>query len=112
MKRILFGTILPIMLLVSFCGKKVDRHGIDLQLKLTPATITDSLYLKMDYEFKTEKDFKKLNGDYAVFVHFWRVNSKEMLLQDDHLPLKKTSEWEQNDTIEVFPGFIYPAIFE
>jgi hypothetical protein len=100
MKRILFGVILPIALLVSFCGKKVDRHGIDLQLKLTPATITDSLYLKMDYEFKTEKNFKKLNGDYAVFVHFWRVNSKEMLLQDDHLPLKKTSAWGQNEQLK------------
>jgi hypothetical protein len=100
MKRILFGMILPIMLLVSFCGKKVDHHGIDLQLTLTPATITDSLYLNMDYEFKTEKKFKKLNGDYAVFVHFWRVNSKEMLLQDDHLPLKNTSEWKQNDTLK------------
>lgn len=100
MKRILFGMILPITLLVSFCGKKADRHGIDLQLKLTPATITDSLYLNMDYEFKTDKNFKKFNSDYAVYVHFLRVNSKEMLLQDDHLPLKKTSEWKQNDTLK------------
>jgi hypothetical protein len=100
MKRILFGAILPIILLVSFCGKKIDRHGIDFKLKLTPATITDSLYLKMDYEFKTEENFKKLNGDYTVFVHFWRVNGKEMLLQDDHLPLKKTSEWGQNEQFE------------
>ena len=97
MKRILLVTILPIALLLSFCGKKVDRQGIDLQLKLTPATITDSLYLKMDYEFKTSKDFKKLKDDYEVFVHFWRINSKEMLLQDDHLLLKKTSDWGQNE---------------
>jgi len=100
MKRTIFVTILSIALFISFCGKKVDRQGIDLQLKLTPASITDSLYLKMDYEFKTAKDFKKLNNDYSVFVHFWRVNSKEMLLQDDHLPLKKTSEWGQNDQLK------------
>lgn len=100
MKRIFFVAILPIALLVSFCGKKVDRQGIDLQLKLTPASITDSLYLKMDYEFKTAKDFKKLNSDYSVFVHFWRVNSKEMLLQDDHMPLKKTSAWGQNEQLK------------
>ena len=89
MKRTLFGAILLITLFGSFCGKKVDRHGIDLQIQLTPATITDSLYLKMDYEFKTEKDFKKLDGDYSVFVHFWRTNSKEMLLQDDHFAFEK-----------------------
>ena len=100
MKRILFVTLLAIAFLSFFCCKKVDRQGIDLQLKLTPTTITDSLYLKMDYEFKTEKDFKKLADDYAVFVHFWRVNSKEMLLQDNHLPLKKTSAWGQNDQLK------------
>ncbi|MEI6614186.1 MAG: hypothetical protein WCL37_04755, partial [Chrysiogenales bacterium] len=100
MKRILIVAVLPIALLLSFCGKKVDRQGIDLQLKLTPATITDSLYLKMDYEFKTSKDFKKLKDDYNVFVHFWRVNSKEMLLQDDHLLLKKTSDWVQNEQFD------------
>jgi hypothetical protein len=100
MKRIVVVAILPIALLFSFCGKKVDRQGIDLQLKLNPASITDSLYLKMDYEFKTEKDFKKLNSDYAIFVHFWRVNSKEMLLQDDHLPLKKTSAWGPNEQLK------------
>lgn len=100
MKRMIVAVILPIALLGSFCGKKVDRRGIDLQVKLTPAAVTDSLYLQMDYEFKTAKDFKKLDSDYAVFVHFWRVNSKEMLLQDDHSPLKKTIEWGQNEDLK------------
>ena len=92
--------ILSIMLLTAFCSKKIDRKGIDLKLKLSPETITDSLYLKMDYEFKTGKNFKKFGSDYSIFVHFWRVNSKEMLLQDDHLPLKKTTGWVANDSIK------------
>jgi len=92
--------ILSIMLLTAFCSKKIDRKGIDLKLKLSPETITDSLYLKMDYEFKTGKNFKKFGSDYSIFVHFWRVNSKEMLLQDDHMPLKKTTEWVANDSIK------------
>ncbi len=100
MKRVFFTAILPIALLFSFCGKKVDRHGVDLQLKLTPAAVTDSLFLKMDYKFKTENDFKKFSEDYNVFVHFWRLNSKEMLLQDDHVPVKKTSAWGQNEQLE------------
>ena len=54
----------------------------------------------MNYEFKTGKDFKKFGSDYSIFVHFWRVNSKEMLLQDDHLPVKKTSAWVANDNIQ------------
>jgi hypothetical protein len=100
MKRTIFAAILPIVFLFSFCGKKVDRQGIDLQLKLKPDSITDSLYLQMDYEFKTAKDFKKFKEDYNVFVHFWRVNSKEMLLQDDHVLLKKTSVWGQNEDLK------------
>ena len=44
---------------------------------------------------KPPQTFKKLARDYSVFVHFWRVNSKEMLLQDDHVPLKKTSDWDR-----------------
>jgi hypothetical protein len=100
MKTKISIVLLPIILLTAFCGKKIDRKGIDLVVKLSPETITDSLFLKMDYEFKTSADFKKLGTDYSVFVHFWRVNSKEMLLQDDHLPVKNTSAWTANDDIK------------
>ncbi|MCX6558024.1 MAG: hypothetical protein NTW95_11470 [Candidatus Aminicenantes bacterium] len=100
MKRIIMVTILPIALLLSFCSKRVDRQGIDLKLTLTPESVTDSLYLKMDYEFKTANDFKKLARDFDVFVHFWRVNSKEMLLQDDHALAKKTSAWGANEDLK------------
>ena len=99
MKSKLLLALLPIMLVTSFCGKKSDRNGIDLAMTLSPETVTDSLFFKMDYEFKTDAAFKKLATDYSVFVHFWRVNGKEMLLQDDHLPLKNTSAWTANDSI-------------
>jgi hypothetical protein len=99
MKRKLLFTLLPIILLASFCGKKNDHLGVRLAMTLAPETVTDSLFFKMDYEFKTAADFKKLGTDYSVFVHFWRVNSKEMLLQDDHLPLKNTSAWAANESI-------------
>jgi hypothetical protein len=88
------------MLLTAFCSKKIDRKGVDLKLTLSPETITDSLYLKMDYEFKTASDFKKLGTEYSVFVHFWRVNSKEMLLQDDHQPLQTTAAWTANSSVK------------
>jgi hypothetical protein len=100
MKSKIMAALLPILLLTNFCGKKMDYKGIDLILRLSPDTVTDSLFLKMDYRFQTAADFKKLGGDYSVFVHFWRVNSKEMLLQDDHAPVKSTSAWTANDTIQ------------
>ncbi|MCU0237560.1 MAG: hypothetical protein MUC72_10820 [Acidobacteria bacterium] len=91
--------LLLIILATSFCGKKTDRMGIDLAMTLAPETVTDSLFFKMDYEFKTDAAFKKLATDYSVFVHFWRLNSKEMLLQDDHLPVKNTGGWTASDRI-------------
>jgi len=100
MKAKLLVVVFSILLLTAFCSKKIDRKGLDLKMALSPETITDSLYLKMDYEFKTAGDFKKLGDDYSIFVHFWRVNSKEMLLQDDHKPLKKISDWVANESIK------------
>jgi hypothetical protein len=94
------AVLLPIILLTGFCGKKIDRKGVELVLTLSPETVTDSLFLKMDYEFKTSDAFKKLSSDYSVFVHFWRVSSKEMLLQDDHLPVKNTTAWTAKDDVK------------
>ena len=100
MKTKIMAVLFSILLLTAFCSKKVDRKGVDLKLTLSPETITDSLYVKMDYEFTTASDFKKFDDEYSIFVHFWKVNSKEMLLQDDHVPMKKISEWGANDSIK------------
>jgi hypothetical protein len=77
----------------------MNSKDIKLNLTILPETITDSLYLKMKYEFVLSKDFKGLNDDYVVFVHFWRAKNKEMLLLDDHQPEKKISQWQKGDKI-------------
>ena len=98
MKRLII-LIIAAALMLMFCGKKQDTRGIELNLRISPEPLTDSLYVKMDYDFKTGNDFKKIDKDYRVFVHFWRTNSKEMLIQDDHSPVKKTSEWSLSETM-------------
>lgn len=99
MKLRIAWAMLPILLLAPSCGGKADRRGIDLALTLAPATVTDSLFLKLDFDFKTAADFRKLDPGCRIFVHFWRMNSKEMLLQDDHLPVKDTGAWAANDRV-------------
>jgi len=91
--------IMAAVLLLAGCGKKKETQGIELSLNLSPQPLTDCLYVNMDYTFKTGNDFKKLAKEYRVFVHFWRTNSKEMLIQDDHPPVKKTSEWVPGETM-------------
>ncbi|HLP58808.1 MAG TPA: hypothetical protein VK186_08265 [Candidatus Deferrimicrobium sp.] len=81
------------------CSKKMDSKGVKLNLTILPETITDSLYLKMKYEFILSNDFQGLSDDYLLFVHFWRAKNKEMLLADDHQPDKKISQWKKGDKI-------------
>jgi len=94
-------TIVLISVLFGFfsCAKKTENKEIQLNLKISPQPLTDFLYANIDYEFKTGANFKKFAKDYTVFVHFWRTASKEILLQDDHQPVKKTSLWTAKDTI-------------
>jgi hypothetical protein len=104
MKRRSVSTLLLFIILagVSFlavCNKKADTKGVELNLTLLPQTITDSLYVKMNYDFHLTDAFEGLSDDYQLFVHFWRVKNKEMLFVDDHHPEKKISEWKKGENI-------------
>jgi hypothetical protein len=100
MKKSIIGIILllaAVVVFLSVCSKDADTKGVKLNLTLLPETITDSLYVKMNYEFVLSDEFEGLNQDYRIFVHFWRVKNKEMLLVDDHQPGKKIGEWKKGD---------------
>jgi hypothetical protein len=98
------------------CGKKegdqIADVGVKLNLSLSPDTITDFLYVTMDYEYEILDDFNKIDKDYLVFVHFWRLKSKEMLIQDDHLPVKKTTEWKAGDKVSYSRMFFIPKFLD
>jgi hypothetical protein len=93
--------ILALLLLTS-CNKNSGNKGIELDMTILPKTITDSLYVKMSYKFNFTEKFSpsQLSDDYKVFVHFWRTKNKEMLLQDDHTPVKKISQWKVGDSLD------------
>ena len=84
---------------LTSCTKKSDNRGVELTLKILPETVTDSLYVKMNYQFKAADTFSGLDNNYKVFVHFWRSKNKEMLLQDDHTPEKSFSQWKTGDSV-------------
>ena len=73
-------SVLILMLMVfslTSCTKKSDNRGVELTLKILPGTVTDSLYVKMNYQFSLADTFSGLTDDYKVFVHFWRLKNKE-----------------------------------
>lgn len=94
------------------CGNKSENKGIKLELQILPETLTDFLYVKMNYRFDCTDKFETLDDDYRFFVHFWRVKNKEMLLQDDHMPEKKFSQWKKGETIAYSRVVFLPEFLE
>lgn len=117
MKQRNISILLLIFILAGFailtvCNKKADTKGVELNLTLLPGTITDSLYVKMNYAYAFSETFEPFKEDYRVFVHFWRVKNKEMLLVDDHQPEKKISEWKKGDKINYSRVIFIPRFLD
>jgi hypothetical protein len=91
--------LIGLFVFLSVCSKTVDTKGIELNVTLLPKTITDFLYVKMNYAFNLPDTFAGLDEDYWVFVHFWRVKNKEMLLGDDHVPEKRFIDWKKGENV-------------
>lgn len=86
-------------MILAGCGGKKGSDAIDLQMAIQPETLSDALYIKMNYQFKLKESFDRLGEGHVVFVHFWKMKNKEMLLQDDHTPQKPFDQWKASDEI-------------
>ncbi len=109
------GIILPLIglfVFLSACGKKLDTKGIELNVTLLPQTITDFLYVKMNYAFNLSDTFEGLDDDYQIFVHFWRVKNKEMLLGDDHVPEKRFADWKKGENVNYSRVIFIPRFLD
>jgi len=92
--------LIPLLfLLMPSCGGRPALKGLDLKLEILPDTVTDFLYAKMNYAIDVKEGFAGLDDDYRMFVHFWRLKTKEMLFQDDHTPAKPFSQWKPGDSV-------------
>jgi hypothetical protein len=97
---------------MSSCGTTSDYKGVELKLEILPVTITDFLYMKMNYEFDVKDEFTGLDDDCRIFVHFWRLKTKEMLLQDDHAPGKPFSQWKTGDSVKYSRVIFIPEFLD
>lgn len=119
--------ILIIMFAILFsCGKKNDTQGIDFKLNISPKivsydnadilTLTDKLFIKMDFEYKITDKFEKLEGNYFVFVHFWRKKQDKMLLNFDHafkdVGVPDVSKWKKGDVIKYSKKVYIPKFLD
>jgi len=104
--------LIGLFVFLTVCNKEADTKGIELNVTLLPQTITDFLYVKMNYGFSLSEKFEGFNEDYRIFVHFWRVKNKEMLLVDDHRPEKKIPEWKTGDKVNYSRVIFIPRFLD
>ncbi len=74
------------------CQNKAPLKGIELAVDFSDKPITDNLITNVHYDWKITGEFTKVNKDYTIYVHFW--HGRNLLFQDDHLPVVPTSKWE------------------
>ncbi len=83
------------MTVISFqCKKKSQVQGITLEVTFSEEELSDDLITDMQYTWKTDSNYVKIEQEMQVYVHFWHKNN--LLLQDDHVPEVPISEWEAN----------------
>lgn len=92
-KKIIMVAALALWLgFTADCQKRASAKGIQLAVNFSAKPLSDNLITDMTYTWKTTSDFKKIDRDYFVFVHFW--NKTNMLFQDDHIPPVPLNQWE------------------
>jgi hypothetical protein len=91
--RLLF-LIAAVVLIAFGCQKKSQVKGVELTVSFAEPTLSDNLITDVEYKWKTSADFKKMDRDYNVFVHFWHGNNS--IVQDDYFPEIPTSKWEMS----------------
>lgn len=112
MKKLIWLTwILATVLLMVGCGSKLEQKGINLEITMTPERLSDNLYVKMDYKIVLNDEFSKIDKDLPMFVHFWRKKTKEMIVQDDHIPPQTSNTWKKGDTIAYTRTVFIPRFF-
>ena len=84
--------VLFIAVIFFQCNKKSQVQGITLDVTFSEEELSDDLIADIQYTWKTDSSFVKIEQEMQVYVHFWHKNN--LLLQDDHIPEVPISEWD------------------
>jgi hypothetical protein len=84
---VLFATMICIQ-----CKEKSQVKGITLEVTFSEEELSDDLITDVQYAWKTDSNFVKIEQEMHVYVHFWHKNN--LLFQDDHIPDPPITEWD------------------
>ena len=109
LKRISIISLILFISAASFCcKKKAAIKGLELEISFSEEKLSDNLVTDIQYTWKTNDEFVKMDQDFNVFVHFWHKSN--LLFQDDHTPDVLTTLWEPNNEY-VYSRRIYIPTF-
>jgi hypothetical protein len=92
-KRGIFIFLIALAVLASFqCKSEKKVRGVSLEVSFSEKTLTDNLITDIQYNWKTKKNFAKLNDNCGIFVHFWHRHN--LIFYDNHTPEIPLSKWE------------------
>ena len=74
------------------CKEKSQVKGITLEVTFSEEELSDDLITDVQYAWKTDPNFVKIEQEMHVYVHFWHKNN--LLFQDDHIPELPMTEWD------------------
>jgi hypothetical protein len=103
---------LALLFIFVSCGKQNDTKGIKLNIEIQPKTVTDELYIKVNYEYTISDEFAEVEKEHMIFAHFWRKKHEEMLIVDDHSPIKKVIDWKKRDIIKYSRVIFIPKFLD
>jgi hypothetical protein len=110
-RKIRFAGVLFAAALAFFsCQKKTQVKGVDLGVSFAEAALSDNLMTDVTYKWKTGADFKPLDRDYTIFVHYW--HDSNLIVQDDYAPDVPTSKWEKNKEYTFKRRLYIPAFID
>lgn len=93
LRKIVVLMLILFMAVIAFhCKKKSQVQGIILDVNFSEEELSDDLITDVQYTWRTDSEFVKIDQEMQVYVHFWHKNN--LLLQDDHIPEVPISEWE------------------
>ena len=92
------------------CRKKTPILGVDLDVSFSEATLTDRLFIDIQYRWKTKNNFVKMDQDYNIFVHFWHKSN--LIVHDGHTPEVQTSKWEPDKEYTYSRRIYIPAFID
>jgi hypothetical protein len=84
--------MMAVVVVIVCCSQDSPVRGIEVEVSFSDTPLTDKLYTDIQYTWRMERNFKKIDRNLVAFVHFW--HGSNLIFHDNHRPEIPVSTWE------------------